>query len=234
MPLGGYDTMAPLDTIASLQENSTQLLKELKQDIIRKNYDFGIECVSEIGNSFNVIKDAANRYSADLVVMGMVGEGGFLKQHLIGSSALQAARKIAIPLFIIPEKVKYKRIHHICFACDMDKIEENTLLHSAKYFATVFDAEIELVTIKKSKNEVAWNESDTYAFVEKRMQNIKHKNVYIKDNNISQALEYYFKFHKTDLVMVNPKKHAFFQTLFGESVTKKLVFNIQVPLLIIH
>jgi nucleotide-binding universal stress UspA family protein len=234
MPLNGYGSMAPLQVMAELQSNSEQLLKELKQEIIRKNYDFGIECVSEIGNCFGVINDVAKRYSADLLVMGMVGEGGLLKRHLIGSSALHAAREITIPLFIVPEAVTYRRIHQICFACDMDHIEETTLLHTVKYFATAFDAEIELVTIKKSSEEIAWNTNETYAFVEKRLLNTKHKNVYIKDHNTSQALEYYFKFHRTDLVMVNPKKHGFFKTLFAESVTKNLAFNIELPLLVVH
>jgi len=234
MPPGDYDTAAPLEVMAELQNNSEQLLKELKQEIIRKNYDFGIECISEIGNPFYVIKNAANRYCADLAVMGIVGEGSFLKQRVIGSSALHMAREIAIPLFIIPEVAEYHRIRQICFACDMDRIEETTLMHTVKYFATVFDAEIELVTVRKNTGDIGQDKDETYAYVEKRLQNIRHKSVLIKDENVSQALEYYFKFHKTDLVMVNPKKHGFFQKLFSESVTKKLVFNLEVPMLIIH
>jgi len=234
LPVGGYDSGAPLDMISVLQETSLNQLNELKKEIIKKNYDFGIECISEVGSSFGVIKDVAARYSAELVVMGMTGEGGFLKKHVLGSSALRVAHDLTIPLFIIPEAASYHRIRQICFACDMDKVEETTLLHTAKYFATVFDAEIELVTVKKNRDDVAWNRGDTYSFIEKRLQNTKHKNVYIKDDNVSQALEYYFKFHKTDLVMVNPKKHGIFQSFFTESVTKSLAFNVEVPLLIIH
>ncbi|HOZ86508.1 MAG TPA: universal stress protein [Bacteroidia bacterium] len=234
LPVAGYDTFLSSEIIASVQDSSIKGLEALRSDIIRKNYDFGIECVSEAGTSAAVVNWVASRCSADLVVMGMVGEGGFLKKHLLGSSALQAARDLTIPLFIVPEAVTYQRVQRICFACDMEKIEEGTLLQTARYFASVFGAEIEIVTVKQSREEVAWNKSETYAVVEKRLRNTKHKSVYIKDNDVSQALEYYFKFHKTDLVLVNPKKHGFFQTLFGESVTENLAFNIEVPLLIIH
>ncbi|MES2679476.1 MAG: universal stress protein [Bacteroidota bacterium] len=234
IPVAGYDAFLSTEMIAGIQESSSEGLEALKKEIIKKNYDFGIDCVSEAGTSSAVINWVASKYSADLVVMGMVGEGGFLKRHLFGCSALQAARDLKIPLFIIPEAVTYRRVRRICFACDMERIEEGTLLYTARYFASVFGAEIELVTVKHSIEEVSWNKSETYSLVEKRLQNIKHKSVYIKDNDVSQALEYYFKFHKTDLVLVNPKKHGFFQTLFGESVTKNLAFKIEVPLLIVH
>ncbi len=234
LPLAGYDSTAPLNMIAALQETSAKRLSDLKKEIIEKNYDFEIECISEIGTPFGVLKDVASRSSADLVVMGMVGEGGFLKRHVLGSATLHVARDLKIPLFIIPQEVKYRRIHQISFACDLDKIEETTLMHTTKYFAAIFDAEVEIVTVDTGKSEEPAKKLETYAFVEKRFQNIKHKNVFIMDKNISRALEYYFKFHKTDLVIVNPKKQSVFQKLFGESVTKNLAFNCEVPLLIVH
>jgi nucleotide-binding universal stress UspA family protein len=234
LPIAGYDTYLSSEVIASVQDASLKGLEALKNDIISKNYDFGIECVSEAGTSAAVINWVASRCSADLVVMGMVGEGGFLKKHLLGSSAIQVARDLSIPLFIVPEGITYSPVQRVCFACDMEKIEEGTLLHTARYIASVFGAELEIVTVKQSDDEVAWNRSENYSVVEKRLQNTKHKSVYIKDNDVSQALEYYFKFHKTDLVIVNPKKHGFFRTLFGESVTKNLAFKIELPLLIIH
>jgi len=234
LPLAGYDSMEPLDMIAELQQNSVSRLNELKNDIIKRNYDFGIECVSAIGSSFATMRDVANKYSADLAVMGMVGEGSFVKKYLVGSSAIHSARELSIPLFIVPEAAKYHKIHQIAFACDMEKIEETTLLHSAKYFASVFDAEIELVTVNQNSDDGAWNKNEPCSFVEKRLETVRHKNVHIRDNNVSQALQYYFKFHKTDLVIVNPKKHGFFQTLFAESITKNLAFSMEVPLLIIH
>ncbi|PBQ33708.1 hypothetical protein CNR22_18620 [Sphingobacteriaceae bacterium] len=234
MPLGGYDTGAPLEVMADLMENSKTLLKSLKQELIRKDYSADIAVVSEIGNAFTVMKDVAASHSADMLVMGMVGEGGFLKQHLIGSFALRAARELTLPLFIVPETAEYRRIHHICFACDMDKIKESTVLYTAKYFATAFDAEIELVTVEKKDMALVSSKDEPYTFLEQRLENTKHKTVYIKDNNVARALDYYLKFHTTDLVMVNPKKHTFFETLFEESVTRKLAFSVQVPLLIVH
>lgn len=234
LPLGGYDSTAPFEMIGAFQDASQKGLQELKEEILKKNYDFGIECFSQMGTVLSVIESAAAKYSADLIVMGMVGEGSFVKRHLIGSSAVSVARKIEIPTFIIPEAVRYHRIEKMCFACDTDKLEEGTLIYTARDLSEVFNAELEIVSVSKGDEELVFDKSETYTFIEKRLQGIKHKQVQIEDADVSKALEYYFKFHTTDLVMVNPQKHSFFHKMFNESITKILAFTIKTPLLLIH
>ncbi|WP_317897710.1 universal stress protein [Aurantibacillus circumpalustris] len=234
LPLGGYDSAVPMDMLAALQDGSLKGLQELKQSIIKKNYDFGIECVSQVGSPYSVIKDAVVKHSGDLVVAGMVGEAAFLKRHLIGSSAISMARNLQVPTFIIPETASYRKIQNICFACDMDKIEEDTLIYTARSFSKIFDAELEIVTIDNNDQELVFDKSETYTFVENRLQGVKHKQVHIEDKNVSKALEYYFKFHKTDVVMVNPKKHTLLEKLFTKSITKTLAYTLEVPILVVH
>lgn len=234
LPVGGYNSMVPLDMISVLQESSASALQELKQEIIKNNYDFGIECLSQVGTPYGAIKDAVTKYSGDLVVMGMVGEGSFLKRHIMGSTAISVARDLEIPAFIVPEAARYNKIKNICFACDVDRIEEGTLIYTARDFAEIFGAELELVTIDVPGKELVNAPSETYTFVEKRLRGIKHKQVHIADTDVSKALEYYFKFHTTDLVMVNPGKHNLLQRMFTESITKSLAYTLETPLLAIH
>ena len=234
IPVGGYDSLAPLEMIPLIQEASVQGLKELRYQLISNNFKFGIECVSEAGSAFQLMKNVSARYFADLVVMGLVGKGSFVKRHLIGSSAIQVARDLHVPLLIVPQKAVYRRIRRISFACDLEKTKDAPLLAAAKYFAQTFEAELDTVTVKEISSEVVWEKSTAYDIVEKPVQGLAHKNVYIRDNDPSGALEYYFKHHQTDLVMVNPKKHKLFATLFSESVTKNLAFETDVPLLILH
>jgi K+-sensing histidine kinase KdpD len=134
----------------------------------------------------------------------------------------------------VPEAARYHAIKTICFACDTEKLEESTLIYTARDFAQEFGAELEIVTVDKADKELVWDKTEVYSFVEKHLQGIRHKQVHIEDEDISKTLEYYFKFHKADLVMVNPKKHNLFEKLFSESITKTLAFTIETPLLVIH
>lgn len=227
------DPALPIDMSAFI-EASTKELIATRDRLIKESYDFGIDYHCGLGGAYSVLKEAANKYAADLIVAGMTGKTGKLKEHLIGSTALSLARNFTIPVMIVPESISYTRIRHISFACDPESVEESSLILSARYFAQAFDADLEIVTVQKSAGELVHESPETYSFMEKKLQAVKHKQVYIKDDDAAIALEYYFRFHQTDLVMVNPKKHNLFARLFAGSVTSRLAFHSSIPLLVIH
>lgn len=230
MPVG--DPMIAIN-LSEIKETARQQLEETRNRLISESYDFGIEYYTGFGMATDIIQGAVERHGASLVVLGMTGEAGRIKQ-LIGSTALKAARVFTIPVMIVPEGAAYHRIRRICLACDMDHIDETALIYSAKAFAKQFDAEMEVVTVEKAGKEAAWHTPDNYSFVERKLATVRHRQVYLKEKDPALALEYYFKFHDTDLIMVNPKKHNFFGRLFSGSITKHLAFYSRVPLLVIH
>ncbi len=48
-----------------------------------------------MGYSYDVIENAASKYNADLIVMGIIGEAGGL-QKVIGSNAIHVARNLKL------------------------------------------------------------------------------------------------------------------------------------------
>jgi len=234
MPPVNYEAGFSVEILTVLQESAVKQLENLKKELLLKNENMTIECETEMGSPYDVIQSVAKKYKVDLIVMGIVGEAGKLKEHLIGSSAVQVARRMEIPTFIIPENVKYHPIHHISFACDMEKTEETGLVYIAKYFSKMFEAELEVVNIEKPEEEVSSEKAKTSVFVERKLDTINHKTVYVTENNVARGLENYFQTHPTDLIMLNPKKHNIFHNLFTESVTKELVFHARQPILAIH
>lgn len=233
LPLGGYNIEAPLDTVSEMRRSAENSLELIRDQLLHNSYDFGIEIHADLGRTIEVIKDVADKYNADLVVMGMTGEAGKIKQHVIGNTALNAANELVLPVLIISEHVTYQPIHHICLAAELQGIEESTLIYSARDVAQMFNATLEIVTVESADKTRKGRSPETYSFIDKKLKDLKHRQVMIHEEDRLLALEYYFKFHETDLVIVNPKKHSFFQELFGDSVTKHLAFHIRVPLLIL-
>lgn len=235
IPPTDYETGFSAEMISALQKGSEEALDNLKKEIIEKHgRDFGIDCLAQMGFPYEVIDNACKHFSADLVVMGIKGHAGALKEHVIGTSAVRVARHLQIPAFIIPEDVKYHRIRTIAFACDLDKTEETDLAYVAKYFANVFEAELDVVNIENPGKELSTAKSKTFNFLEKKLESIKHKTVYSTDKDPAQGLRDYLKAHPADLVITNPKKHNIFHNLFHESVTKELAFHLDCPILTIH
>ncbi len=234
-PAMEYEMGLSLQIADSMRQGSEEGLAKLKRGICdRHKRNFDIECISQMGTPYSVISEVANQCDVEMIVMGIVGESGKLKEHLIGSNAVRVARHLEVPTIIVPEKVKYHRIKKMAFACDLDKTDEGTLVYIVKYFAHVFDAELEVINIQKPNEELSLDKAESSLLVETKLKTIKHQNIFTTDENVVHGLKTYLTEHPADIVMVNPKKHNIFHNLFQSSVTKDLAFHLNLPILSIH
>ena len=233
IPLGGYGSMVPYDLIYETQKAAIGTLRENRKDLIAHiGYDPGIEMEAELGTVHSVIKDAIHKYGAELVVMGMVGEARAFKRNVIGSNALDAGRSLHIPVIIVPENFQYVPVKKISFACDLNHLEETSLVHMAKAFCVLFNAQLEIVNVNQNQQETV-TAPLAHEVLEHITKQIVHKTITINSDDVGLALEEYLKVHKPDLVILNPKKHTLFNKLFGQSVTRKLIFFLNTPMLLI-
>ena len=224
------------DMLSVMQEASAGSLQRLKRKIEQDNtaYNFDISCYSDMGFAQDMILATAKKVNADILVLGISGDGAKLKEELIGSTAILVMRSTSIPVFCIPDHVKYHPIHKISFACDLHKTEESDLLYVSRYFGQAFGAELEIINVETPGEEFSEEKSDTCAVLDKKLETLPHKTVFITDKKAGKALEDYFAKHPTDLIMINPGKHTLFHKLFSHSVSKELAFHSKVPLLCIQ
>lgn len=235
LPAANYDTGLPVEIMGGLHKSSEDGLSLLEARLA-KNGGAGIEieCLSFMGSALDVIEEECKKKNVDLVVMGIVGEAGKIKEHIIGSTSLRAARHLHVPIFIVPNGIKYKRIHKLSFACDMDHTEETTTIYTAKYFSKLFDAELEIINIEDPEKERSIAKAASLDFVEETLESVNHKTFLLSEKDAASGLEDHYKNYPSDVIILNPKKHNIFQTLFNASVTRKLIFHSKTPLLIIH
>jgi nucleotide-binding universal stress UspA family protein len=227
IPPANYESGTSFDLLNNLKAASEEALDNLKS-----NYpEHRIECFSEMGYPYDVIENAASKYNADLIVMGIIGEAGGIEK-VIGSNAIHVARNLKVPCFIIPEGISYHRIHRIAFACDYSSVEESTLIYVAKCFANLFDAELEIVNVDNEEKNSRKLETEKY--IDEKLHTVKHTITVVNDATISDGVTNYLSKHPADVLMVNPKTHHLFYHLFNENVTKELAFKAKLPLLTIH
>ena len=234
LPQANYDTGIPPDTLTILHDASLKSLNAAKSKLQKNAPGVKIECITVMGGAFDSIEQISKENNVDLVVMGIIGHAGVVKEHIIGSTAVKTAKHLSIPVFIIPEGASYKRIHKLSFACDMDHTEETGIIYSAKFFAKLFDAELEIVNIEAPGKELTPEKANTLEFVEEKLTTVKHKTFTVSDENPVHGLEDYYKRYPSDAVILNTKKHNVFHNMFAGSVIKKMAFHSHVPLLIIH
>jgi hypothetical protein len=188
-----------------------------------------------MGLAGDILADSAKENKADLIVMGIAGQNSVIKEHLVGSVATQIAQDSTIPVLIVPEHCKYSKIHKMAFACDFDRhLENNTTLLKVKYFASLFDAELQILNVMKPSEEVSEQKAEVEVFIEDKLQSTKHQTYFIYEEKFDKGIVEFIEVHKSDMIVTSPKKHNFFHNLFVESHTKKLVFHSPVPILTIH
>jgi len=214
---------------------SQEALLNIRKKLRKKHgRNLEVDCISGMGSPFDIISNVAIDKKGDLIVMGVVGEAGALKERLIGSTALTVARNQTIPTFIIPASCTYMPIQKISFACDLEKKGQADLLYKTKLFCQVFDAELEIVNVGDLAEVVASEKVARYMQIEPKFAHVRHRTVYIDGIDVVKELEDYFKANPTDVIVLSPQKHNPFYYLFNNSVTKSLVFHAKQPILAIH
>ncbi|MDF2448401.1 MAG: UspA protein [Bacteroidota bacterium] len=234
IPETHYEMGGSFELLSTLKDVSLDNLEQLRDKILINAPQLNIECYSDMGHPYGVIDAVVRDKRADLVVMGIVGTAGKLKERFIGSTAVEVARNLEVPTFIIPEGVTYHEVNKISFACDLDKTEKTDLVYVAKYFAEKFHAELEIVNVDDPEKEITIDKAVTNLFVERKLETVKHDRTQLSGKDVQEELENYFNSHYTDIVMVSPKKHNIFYNLFHKSVTKELAFHAHKPILAIH
>jgi nucleotide-binding universal stress UspA family protein len=216
------------------EESQAEMLKMTEE--LRKSFsDIKIEYKLEMGFAAELIEEKAKELDADLIIMGMNRDPGVLKEHVLGSVATKVAKVSQIPVLIVPENHKYNKVHKIAFACDFDKeLEENTALIKVKYFASLFNAELEVLNVIKPEEEISVQKAEMDHLIEQKLKTTNHNTFFIYDDKVDHGLIEFITNNKVDLIITCPKNHNFLHKLFVESNTEKLAFHSPIPLLTIH
>jgi nucleotide-binding universal stress UspA family protein len=233
-PLGRYDTLTPKAVVDEVKRVALTVLNETKQLLTdHLGYDPGIKTEAEVGHADDVIRNMANKYKAELVIIGIIGESGTAKRRSIGSNALKLARGLDAPLMIIPEHIEYRNIHKLSFACDPDDIEEEAFRYIINSFCQTFNARLEVVHIKTNLTKTV-KSIVASSMMEQIIERVDYMVVTLFDTDPAKALKNYFEHNKTDLIIMDPKEHTLFERVFAPSVTQELIFSLKVPMLVIH
>lgn len=233
-PITNFET-GYIPPLTDMKSDAEKELSKFMHDLALSHQGVEMDSCLEMGLAGDILEEYATKGKADLIVMGIAGQNSIVKEHLVGSVAAQIAQDSKIPVLIVPEHCKYSKIKKIAFACDFDRhLEENSTLLKVKYFASLFDSELQILNVMKPKEEISVEKAEVDAFLESKLESTKHQTYFIYEEKVERGLVEFIEVHKSDMIVTSPKKHNFFHNLFIESHTKKLLFHSPVPILTIH
>lgn len=184
--------------------------------------------------SYGII-DMCKRYKPGMVIMGTKSEG-FRSTELVGSVVADVARDVKVPILVIPENANLK---------DIDEVKN--VLYATRFDDNDFVAIRKLVTILSgfSVNLVCGhvcNDPDC-KITQAKMNNLKEYTAktfkktaiefdIIKGKSTAEAFKGYIAGKNIDLMALTMHKRNILERLFNPSLTRKMLSDAEIPLLI--
>jgi len=238
---GGFSTgfesnvMVTDEIISDFYKQKKKNIEELKEALLARGKEAGwpgikVETVMETGDPEYQIPEAAEKIEPDLIVMTSTGIGkNFL---LAGSVARKVMDSGVAPVLAIPKNTEYKEIRNVAYMTEFEETDVEVL-------KKLFDL---LNAYKPNVYVVHLNVEAKDPDAMQRMQNLlDHEDVkeytiqliaqVIECEKPQRTIEGYVKAKNIDMICIVPHKRNLFKQIFSGDLTKKDLFQTNIPLL---
>ncbi len=187
-----------------------------------------------VGFASDVLVKKSAEEDTDLIVMSTRGEGNVM-DRAFGSISSSVSQKANCPVWLIPPNTKYRGIHNILYASNYASADER-MVNRILTFAQPFGADVHLVHVNDQTNNDP-NSMDELV-IDKLFANTQFENTLylstIHSDRIWEGLNSYAHENAIDLIVLVTRHRNFWQRLLHRSVTREMVLNAELPLLILH
>lgn len=182
-----------------------------------------------LGNLVPEIKKITENENFDFVVMGTKGAAG-LKETFFGTIATKVMNDVKALVLAIPEHCKYHPIEKILFITQY-KPEDTGSFVRVLSLSKIFQAHIDCLRIASLHHEVKDDTREEWNALVENNEVTFHS---IKAEDVEGAILNFIDLYKINLLAMHVYHRNFFEKLFEISLSKKLAFHINVPILAIH
>jgi nucleotide-binding universal stress UspA family protein len=180
-----------------------------------------------INTDLDSISQIARQENAFLILMG-THSASVMEKVLGGTTTTDVLNEASCPVMIVPEETKINHFKKMVYATDL-KNDDEAFFDLLLSFANYFSSEIECVHVGNDIEK--WNEERV---IMDSMQD-SYKDIYFRTighHSVVEGLNDYLDQNPTDLLVLLRHNRNFWESLFHNSITKKIALNAKVPLLI--
>jgi nucleotide-binding universal stress UspA family protein len=243
--------MIPFTDAASIQidvDISYQVLHRNAKENLLKFFNDLKEFASQIGlGHINIgyalregyasygITEMAKHYRPGIIVMGTKGEG-FRSTELVGSVATEVSEETHLPLLVIPEKSVLKGIDEVKNVLYTTNFDESDFVAIRKLLSIVSAFNVSLHCIHVSDQPESPAIKAKMGSIKEYFDEVSPKVPVecsvIKGKDVVRAYKEYIAEKKISLVALTYEKRNMIYRMFNPSVTKKMLYESDVPVLI--
>lgn len=194
---------------------------------------YRVQSLWTLGGVESCIKEAIKEHRPDLVILGRTGTGGFLDK-LIGSTATDIALHASVPVMVIPPQSEPRKFNEVVYATQLE-YSEIEILKEVYVLMNHLGSRLSLLKIK---SDLQPNIQPDNQYLQEITQtfDIADQDIVIREaRHVVDGIETYCDEISADLLIVSSRERSFLEEfLTNPSITKKLIVDTHVPLLIFH
>lgn len=186
----------------------------------------------ELGISTDKIIEIAGSGEVDMIIMATKGAKGF--GQLWGSKTASIVRQVDLPVLVLPDNTSLKNVKSIALSYDYRLVPNHHTLETLVSTAELLKADINVISIKKEASDKSDYEKTEEARKKlmKELKRIPHSFSFHQHRDVQEGIMQYAHQHGIGLIFVIPKTYNYLEKAFHESLTTRMVFKSDIPLLI--
>lgn len=202
-------------------------LKEfVKEHQTKQFHHIHVQVEVGFGSAHEELRRLAKREEADLLILGKFTANGW---SLFLDTADKVIQWTHCPVLIVPEDFSFEAIERIVYASDFELEDCEALLYLLSWI-TAFKAKLTCLHICKRNSE--------RFSAERKMRILKqlfpHDNIEftIIEDDVEVGIDRFVDLTQSDLVVTLHRNRHFWASIFNKSITKAIVRDVKVPMLI--
>lgn len=213
------------------EENLQGLINEVKATSIKKGLR---DCryMLKQGDLVKGIKEAVAEFGAHFIVMGTTGVSDVTEAY-VGSNTVQVIQKTSCPVLCVPEKASYKKLKKVVYATDYQE-EDRRAVAQLLDFVAPFEADVNILHVTHSNRlfdkaiyEDFRRELESYVHYDKLTFTVQ-----VYEEEVNLGIDRYMMEHGAELLVLLTQERNFFEKLFTSSLSRKMSYFVDYPLLI--
>jgi len=213
---------------AEEMHNENEALAQQEAEKIQERFKVQVSCVVRLGFPSEEIEALIEDGNVDLVVMGMKGKGTLEK--IVGSTTTSTLKKIRKPLLIVPQNAKYTDLKKVTYATDYSYDVNRSAYETLNSLLKLYNAELNIVHVEKDGSGANRNAASQ---LEPLFGSVPHQFHTVTDPDVKHGIKSYLANNPTDLLVMVTHEHSFWERIFGKSHTKEMVYDTNIPLLVL-
>ncbi|MFT6868456.1 MAG: nucleotide-binding universal stress UspA family protein [Cyclobacteriaceae bacterium] len=234
----GFKPLIPYTNVPSMpvmknEELEEKLRQKFNDLLVKLKEKVEIKGFFQKGDLPNVINAIVKKEKPDFIVMG-TREGSALERSSVGSNTMEVAFNANCPVLAVPREASFDGIKKMVITTDLEPLNiAHDSLVLVKNLMTLYGCNTSVLHVfeegdpKELKNKLKDITFHRY------LSQVAHDHDAVVNKSVFDGIIDYINEKRPELMVAIPRGRGFFEGIFHSSVTEKMVYHAQIPILIL-